>query len=365
MISLGIVGLPNIGKSTLFQAITKKQVAIASFPFTTVNPNIGLAPVEDERLKKIAEIQKSKNIIPATVKFIDIAGLVKGAAQGLGLGNQFLGHIRETTAIVEVIRLFAAANVPHIEEKIDPLRDLEIISTELILSDLETLGKIFAKIENDVKRREKTAQQKLEIIQKIESHLQNGKWIFTLPLDEREKELIKDYNFLTQKPLLLVLNVDDSFSANDIEKIKNEFVKQLSNQISKDEIFALNLARELELAALTKEEADELNIKRQPYLNSLDDLIKQGYRLLKLITFFTTTGEEETRAWPLKNGSTVWQAAELIHKDFQERFIKAEIVNWRDFIECGSWAKARESGKLKIEGRDYIVLDGDIIYYKI
>jgi len=192
MLSIGIVGLPNIGKSTLFQAITKKQVAIANFPFTTIDSNIGLAPVIDERLYKIAEIQKSKNVIPATVKFVDIAGLVKGAAQGNGaLVINFWVIIRETTAIAEVVRLFSAPNVPHVEEKIDPLRDLEIISTELILADLEALGKAFKKIEGDLKRKEKTAQQKFELIQKLEKHLQNGQWISTFPLTDKEKELIK------------------------------------------------------------------------------------------------------------------------------------------------------------------------------
>ncbi|HON22103.1 MAG TPA: redox-regulated ATPase YchF [Candidatus Paceibacterota bacterium] len=365
MLSIGIVGLPNIGKSTLFQAITKKQVAIANFPFTTIDPNIGLAPVTDERLEKIAEIQKSKNVIPATVKFVDIAGLVKGAAQGMGLGNQFLSHIRETTAIAEVVRLFSAPNVPHVEEKIDPLRDLEIISTELVLADLETLGKVFKKIESDVKRKEKTAQQKFELIQKLEKHLQNGHWVSTFPLNENEKELIKEFNFLTQKPLLIVLNVDDSITPTEIEKIKEEVIEHVGSQVSKNDIFAINLAKELDLASLSKEEAAELNITRLPFLNTLDDLIKRGYEVLDLITFFTSNGPEETRAWPLKRGSTVWEAAGLIHKDFQDKFIKAEIVNWRDFIECGSWAKAREMGKLKVEGRDYIVNDGDIIYYKI
>jgi len=365
MLSIGIVGLPNIGKSTLFQAITQKQVAIANFPFTTIDPNIGLAPVIDERLQKIAEIQKSKNVIPATVKFVDIAGLVKGAAQGMGLGNQFLSYIRETTAIAEVVRLFSAPNIPHIEEKIDPLRDLEIISTELILADLEALGKAFKKIEGDLKRKEKTAQQKFELIQKLERHLQNGQWISTFPLTDKEKELIKDFNFLTQKPLLVVLNVDDSITPVEIEKIKEEIIDHIGNQVNKTDIFTINLAKELDLATLSNIEAAELNITRLPFLNKLDDLIKRGYEILDLITFFTTNGPEETRAWPLKRGSTVWDAAGLIHKDFQDKFIKAEIVNWRDFIECGSWAKAREMGKLKVEGKDYIVNDGDIVYYKI
>lgn len=365
MLSIGIVGLPNIGKSTLFQAITKKQVSIANFPFTTIDPNIGVAPVKDGRLEQIAAIQKSEKIIPATVKFVDIAGLVKGAAQGLGLGNQFLSHIREVTAIAEVVRLFKNANVPHVEEKIDPLRDIEIISTELVLADLESLGRIFKKIENDVKRHDKEALKKFELIQKLEKHLQEGKWLSTFPMNEKEEELIKEYNFLTKKPIILVLNVDSSISEEELKATKDEITKTLGHQIKPQDILALDLANELHLADLTEEEAKELNLSRPTHLNVLDDLIKRGYQILDLITFFTTTGPEETRAWPLKRGSTAWEAAGLIHKDFQEKFIKAEIVSWRDFVELKSWAKCRELGKLKIEGRDYVVCDGDIIYYKI
>lgn len=365
MLSLGIVGLPNIGKSTLFQAITKKQVGIANFPFTTIDPNIGLAPVKDERLDKIAAIQKSEKIIPATVKFVDIAGLVKGAAQGLGLGNQFLAHIREVTAIVEIVRLFTAENVPHVERDVNPLRDLEIISTELVLADLETLGRIFTKLEGDIKRHDKEAMAKFELIKKLEKHLQDNKWISSYPLTENDLVLIKEFNFLTAKPLLLVLNVDESISENEIQKIQEEILKQTNNQLKTEDVLAIDLAKELDLANLTTQEAEELGLKRIPYLNNLDDLIKRGYQILNLITFFTTTGPEETRAWPLKNGSTAWEAAGLIHKDFQEKFIKAEIVYWKDFVELCSWAKCREAGKLKIEGRDYVVRDGDIIYYKI
>lgn len=365
MLSLGIVGLPNIGKSTLFQAITKKQVGIANFPFTTIDPNIGIAPVKDERLEKIAAIQKSEKVIPATVKFVDIAGLVKGAAQGLGLGNQFLAHIREVTAIVEIIRLFINENVPHVEKNVDPLRDLEIISTELILADLETLERIFTKLEGDIKRHDKEAMAKFELIKKLENHLQSNKWISSYPLNEKDRLLIKEYNFLTAKPLLIVLNVDESISEKEIQKIKEEILNEMAGQLQSEDVLAMDLAKELDMTNLTPKEAEELGLTRASYLNNLDDLIKRGYQILNLITFFTTTGPEETRAWPLKNGSTVWEAAGLIHRDFQEKFIKAEIVNWLDFVELKSWTKCRETGKLKIEGRDYIVQDGDIVYYKI
>jgi len=227
------------------------------------------------------------------------------------------------------------------------------------------LSRIFKKIENDIKRHDKEALKKFELIQKLEKHLQEGKWISTFPLNEKGEDLIKEYNFLTKKPLLLVLNVDSSISEEEIKTIKDEIAKTLGHQIQSQNILALDLANELNLAALTEEEAKELDISRPAHLNALDDLIKKGYQILDLITFFTTTGPEETRAWPLKRGSTAWEAAGLIHKDFQKKFIKAEIVSWRDFVELKSWVKCRELGKLKIEGRDYIVQDGDIIYYKI
>ena len=365
MLSIGIVGLPNIGKSTLFQAITKKQVAIANFPFTTVDPNIGIAPVSDERLIKIGQVQKSKKIIPATVKFVDIAGLVKGAAEGLGLGNQFLSYIRETTAIVEVLRMFKNPEVANIEDEINPLRDLEIIGAELILADLETLGRIFTKIEHDIKAGDKAAQKNFEIIKLFEKTLQSGEWLGKLKLEKEENEMIKEYNFLTIKPVIILLNIDETVTKEEIEEITNRILKESGLTITGDNILAVDLATELIVSELSPEELKELNLSKNPISNSLDELIKRTYQILDLISFFTTTGEEETRGWPLKRNSTAWEAAGLIHSDFQEKFIKAEVANWKDFLAAGSWTKARETGKLKTEGRDYVVQDGDILYFKI
>lgn len=365
MLSLGIVGLPNIGKSTLFQAITKKQVAIANYPFTTVDPNIGLAPVKDKRLEKIAEIQKPKKIIPATVKFVDIAGLVKGAAQGLGLGNQFLAHIREVSAIVEVIRLFKNPQVAHPETNLNPLRDLEIINTELILADLETIGRAFSRLESEIKKGDKTIQKKFELIKVCEQTLQQGRWLSTLDLDLESEYLIQPYNFLTRKPVVLVLNIDSEIKQTELEGIKEQILKEAGFPLEKNDILAIDLAQELIFSELSNQEIKELEISRLDFADSLDDLIKRGYQKLDLITFFTIASKEEVRAWPLKNGSSAWEAAGLIHTDFQEKFIKVEVANWKDFIQFGSWSNLKENGKLKLEGRDYIVQDGDILLFKI
>lgn len=365
MLSLGIVGLPNIGKSTLFQAITKKQVAIANYPFTTVNPNIGLAPVKDERLEKIAEIQKPERILPATVQFVDIAGLVKGAAQGLGLGNQFLAHIREVSAIVEVIRLFKNPQVAHPETNLDPLRDLEIISTELILADLETIGRAFNRLESEIKKGDKTIQKKFELIKLCEKTLQQGRWLINLKLDLESEHLIQPYNFLTGKPIVLVLNIDSGITQTELDGIKEQILKEAGFPLEKEDILAIDLANELILSELSEQEIKELANPRLPFANSLDDLIKRGYQKLDLITFFTIASKEEVRAWPLKNGSTAWEAAGLIHSDFQEKFIKVEVANWQDFIKFGSWTNLKEAGKLKLEGRNYLVQDGDILLFKI
>lgn len=365
MLSLGIVGLPNIGKSTLFQAITKKQVAIANYPFTTVEPNIGLAPVKDERLEKIAEVQKSEQIIPATVKFVDIAGLVKGANQGLGLGNQFLAHIREVSAIVEVIRLFKNPQVAHPEATIDPLRDLEIIGTELILADLETIRRAFIRLESEIKKGDKTIQKKFELIKICEKTLQEGRWLSNLELDLESEHLIQPYNFLTRKPVIILLNIDSLINQTELEGIKEQILKEAGFPLEKEDILAIDLASELALSELSEKEIKDLEIPSLPFANSLDDLIKRGYQRLDLITFFTIASKKETRAWPLKRNSTAWEAAGLIHSDFQEKFVKVEVAFWEDFVKFGSWQNLKEKGKLKIEGRDYLVQDGDILLFKI
>jgi len=339
--SVGIVGLPNAGKSTLFKALTKKSVEIASYPFTTISPNIGEVPVPDPRLKEIAKIVNPQKITPTTIKFIDIAGLVKEAHKGEGLGNQFLAQIRECNIILEVVRDFKNLNVEHIEKSIDPQRDIEIIKMELILKDLETTEKILEKLEKKVKSDNKEAKKKQEVLLRIKKTLSQGKKISEMNLKPEEESLIKEFRFLTQKPVIYLLNTDDKVLLNP-------------------NTLKLNLKLEEEISELSREEIKELGVK-----SNLDYLIRACYNVGDLITFFTIAGGKEVRAWSIKKNSSIIEAAKKVHSDFQEKFIKGEVISWQELVKISSWNKAKETGQLKIVGKDYKVKDGDVIEFKI
>lgn len=345
---IGIIGLPNVGKSTLFKALTRKQVDISNYPFCTIEPNIGIVEVPDERLQKLARMSKSRKIIPAVIEFVDIAGLVKGAAEGEGLGNKFLSHIREVDAIVEVVRVFNNPEITHVHNQIDPLNDIEVINTELILADLETVKKGESRYEKEIKGGVKNAPIKREAIETLKKTLEQGKLASTEKLDysnENIRMAVRELSLLTMKPILYVYNVSGSdFQGETLEKYFG---------------VAIDIKIEEELIEMSEDEKKELKIN-----TNLNELITKSYELLNLITFLTT-GEDETRAWTIKNGSLAPEAGAAIHNDFKEKFIRAEIILWEKLLEAGSWSKARDLGWLRTEGKEYIVKDGDVIEFKI
>ena len=340
--SIGIVGLPNVGKSTLFKALTKKKIDTAPYPFTTIQPNYGLVPVPDERLKKIAEIIKPEKVTPTAIEFVDIAGLVKDAHKGEGLGNQFLAQIRNSDAILEVVRVFENSEVENVLGEINPEKEIEIVKTELLMKDLETLEGVIEKISKEIKK-EKTTLKKFEFLKKIKERVAQGKLISETDLTKEEKNQLKEYQLLTAKPIIYIFNIDE----------KKLLISNL-NRIS------LNLKLEEEISELSPEEREELGMKSQ-----LDQLITSCYNILDLITFFTVAGGKEVRAWILKKGLKAPEAGGVVHSDFQEKFIKAETINWSKLVEAGGWKEAREKGWLQIVGKDYIVQDGEVIEFKI
>jgi GTP-binding protein YchF len=340
--SVGIVGLPNAGKSTLFKALTKQEVKIAPRPFTTLHPNIGIVSVPDKRLEKIARIIKPEKITPTSIEFVDIAGLVKGAHKGQGLGNQFLAQIRNCQALAEVVRDFKADNIEHVEGDINPEKDIEIIKVELLMKDFETIDGLILKLEKKDKQKDKLAVKKREFLEKIKENLAKGNLISELNLTEEEKSELKEYQFLTAKPTVLVLNVGSG------------------NEIKKDNFLLFNLKLEEEISELSLEEKKELKLK-----SSLDQLILNCYNILDLITFYTIAKGKETRAWTIKKDSKVAQAGGIVHSDFEKKLIRAEVIPYQELIGIGSLEKAKESGLIKTTGKDYIVQDGDVIEFKI
>jgi hypothetical protein len=352
-LSIGIVGLPNVGKSTLFNAITKNQVGAENYPFCTIDPNVGLVAVPDVRLEKLAEVIPPNKIVPAVVEFIDIAGLVKGAAQGEGLGNKFLSHVRACDAIAEVIRIFEDKKVLHVEGEINPVSDIETIKTELILADLETVKKRREKLEKELKGNPK-AKEPLETVKKVEAGLDEGKPARDLKLDKKELETIKDLNLLTAKPHIYVLNGDEEHLKNiDLDNLK----------LSEKEAVVISAKIEGELNQLSDDEKREYLSELGQKGTGLDNLIKRGFELLGLQTYFTA-GEKEIKAWTIRKGWTAPQAAGVIHGDFEKGFIKAETTSWEDLVEHKGWAGARSAGKVRLEGREYIVKDGDTMIFK-
>jgi len=343
--SVGIVGLPNVGKSTLFKALTKNKVDIAAYPFTTIHPNYGLATVPDERLEKIAQIIKPEKVTPTIIEFVDIAGLVKGAHKGEGLGNQFLAHIRNCDAILEVIRVFENPEVENVLGEINPEKEIEIVKVELLMKDLETLENLIPKVQEDTKK-DKKVFKKLEFLKKIKTAVSQGKLISEIDLIEEEKLEIKEYQFLTQKPIFYVLNINN--------------VTRLNLATLKAKFLSMNLKEEEEISELSESEMEELKLKSQ-----LDQLILGCYNVLSLITFFTIAGGKETRAWTVKRQTPTPQAGAKVHSDFEKKFIRAEVIPWQKLVEAKSWVKARELGWLRTVGKDYLVEDGDIIEFKI
>ena len=350
--SVGIVGLPNVGKSTLFKALTKKEVDIASYPFTTISPNVGVVAVPDEYLARIAEIIKPDKITPTIIEFVDIAGLVKGAHKGEGLGNQFLANIRSCDAILEVVRDFEAGDIEHVEGEINPQKDIKIIETELLMKDLETIERSIEKLEKEAKSGDSKIINKIELFKKIKETTAKGEPISVLPLSKEEKDEIKEFQFLTSKPIFYVLNTNGGIN----DKTKNT----LKEIISPSLLLGMNLKIENELSELSALDVKELGIESQ-----LDRLISTCYNIIDLITFYTVAGGKEARAWTLKIGENILAAANLVHSDFAENFIRGEVVLAKDLTESGSWHKAREAGKIKIAGRDYTVQQGDVIEFKI
>lgn len=360
---LGIVGLPNVGKSTLFNSLTKAGAESANYPFCTIDPNVGIVPVPDERLKLLGDMYQSKKVTPAVIEFVDIAGLVKGASKGEGLGNQFLANIREVDAIVHVVRCFEDANVIHVDGCVDPLRDIETINLELIFADLEVLERRFSKVTKAAKM-DKTLAKEEALLIRVKEHLESGKMAKSMEInDEDELALMKGYNFLTYKPVIYAANVSEDDLADD--GASNPMVAKVQEFAAAEgsKVFVICAQIEQEIAELEDDEKaeflQELGVKE----SGLEKLIKASYSLLGLMSFLTA-GEDETRAWTIKIGTKAPQAAGKIHTDFERGFIKAEVVNYKDLLEQGSLAAAREKGLVGMEGKDYVVKDGDVILFR-
>jgi len=357
----GIVGLPNVGKSTLFNAISSGKALAANYPFATKDPNMGMVTVPDERLDKLVELVEPNNVVPTTVEIVDIAGLIKGASKGEGLGNQFLADIRETDAILHVVRCFEDPNVVHVDGSVDPVRDKEVIDIELQLKDLETVEKAFQKAQRNAKSMEKSAIKALEVLKILKETLEKGESVRVAPIAEEDQPFVKEMNLLTSKPILYVCNVDEMSAKNG-----NEHVEKLKEAI-KDEpaqIMIISAAIEEEISDLESVEErleflEEMGLEK----SGTENLIQSAYDLLNLITYFTA-GVKEVRAWTVKNGSKAPQAAGVIHSDIERGFIRAEVIKYDDFVTLGSEQAVKEAGKMNVEGKEYVVIDGDIMHFR-
>ena len=360
---LGIVGLPNVGKSTLFNSLTKAGAESANYPFCTIDPNVGVVTVPDDRLNKLAALYDSDKITPAVIEFVDIAGLVKGASKGEGLGNQFLSNIREVDAIVHVVRCFEDTNVIHVDGSVNPMRDIETINLELVFSDIEILERRIAKTSKG-SRNDKALAKELDLLNRIKEHLEEGRLAQSFePNDDDEAALLASYNLLTYKPVIFAANVAESDLADD--GASNENVQKVREFAASEgfEVFVISAQIEQEISELDDDDKamflEELGLKE----SGLDKLIKASYKLLGLISYLTA-GKQETRAWTIKEGTKAPGAAGKIHSDFERGFIRAEVVNYQDLLDCGSYSGAKDKGLVRLEGKDYVVKDGDVILFR-
>jgi GTP-binding protein YchF len=361
-LATGIVGLPNVGKSTLFNAITRAGAESANYPFCTIEPNVGVVDVPDDRLEKLAEIVKPQRIVPTSFRFVDIAGLVKGASRGEGLGNKFLSHIREVDAIIHVVRCFEDSNITHVAGKVDPAADIETINLELVLADLETVERRLERLSRQKKSGDKLAIQEHDILSRVQQVLVEGKPARMVELDADEKKLIRSLNLLTLKNVLYAANLSETEISDPDGNPHFQTVKRIAAEEGAG-VVPISAQVEAEIAELDDEERkaflEELGLEK----SGLDRLIAAAYRLLGLITYFTA-GEKEVRAWTIREGTKAPQAAGVIHSDFERGFIRAEVVSYEDLIACGSLTAAREKGFLRLEGKEYVVRDGDIITFR-
>lgn len=357
----GIVGLPNVGKSTIFNALTRGSALAANYPFATIDPNVGVVAVPDKRLQELTEIVPTKKIVPTSVEIVDIAGIVKGASQGEGLGNQFLSHIAEVEAIIQVVRCFENSDIVHVSGTIDPLRDIEIIKTELILKDLEILSKHKARVEKGARAGDKKAQEVMSIIARFEKAMNAGDPASQVELTKEEKELTKEIRFLTSKPILYAANIAEE----ELGKPDNPHVAAVRKKATEEKAAFITISGKVEedISKLEPEERVEFLKAMNLEESGLDKLVREGYRLLNLITFFTV-GETENRAWTTEGGSRAPQAAGKIHSDFEKGFIRAEVMSYADFVLYKGEQGVKEKGKFRLEGKEYVVQDGDIMHFR-
>lgn len=363
MLKVGIVGLPNVGKSTLFNALTAQEAALAAnYPFATIEPNVGVVPVPDERLSFLEEIYKPERVVPTFIEFVDIAGLVKGASEGAGLGNQFLANIRETNAIVQVVRCFDDDSIIHVEGSVDPLRDIQTIQIELALADLASVDKRLEKTARAAKSGNKKAKFELEVLEKIKPFLEDGKPVRSLSFEEEEKTVLKSLFLLTAKPNIYAANVDENTL---VQPGANHYVRQVKQFAETDssEVVVICAKLEAELAVLSLEERKEYLENLGVKSSGVDQLIRSAYRILGLMSFLTA-GEKEVRAWTIPVGTKAPQAAGKIHSDMEKGFIKAEVISFEDLVRAGSEKAAREMGLVRLEGKEYIMQEGDVVHFK-